>query len=45
MDGRVEIVSGVPDGAELLTAPTTGLTVGRHVVFAPNEHPAGEKKK
>jgi HlyD family secretion protein len=45
IDGRVEIVSGLPDGADLVTAPTTGLTVGRRVVIASNVKPAGEKKK
>ncbi len=45
MDGRVEIVSGVPEGAQLVTGPTTGLAIGRRVVIAANEKPAGEKKK
>jgi HlyD family secretion protein len=45
IDGRVEIVSGLPEGAELVTAPTTGLTVGRRVVIASNATPAAEKKK
>jgi HlyD family secretion protein len=45
IDGRVEIVGGVPEGAELVTSPTTGLTVGRRVVIASNVKPAGEKKK
>ena len=45
IDGRVEIVSGVPEGAQLVTAPTTGLAIGRRVVIAPNEKPPGEKKK
>ncbi len=45
IDGRVEIVSGVPNEAELVTSPTTGLTVGRRVVIAKREKPAGEKKK
>ena len=45
IDGRVEIVSGVPEGAQLVTSPTTGLTIGRRVVIAPSEKPAGEKKK
>jgi HlyD family secretion protein len=45
IDGRVEIVSGVPEGAQLVTAPTAGLAIGRRVVIAPSEKPAGEKKK
>jgi HlyD family secretion protein len=45
IDGRVEIVSGLPEGAELVTGPTTGLTIGRRVVIASNAKPAGEKKK
>ncbi len=45
IDGRVEIASGVPEGAQLVTSPTTGLTIGRRVVIAQNEKPAGEKKK
>jgi HlyD family secretion protein len=45
IDGRVEIVSGLPEGAGLVTSPTTGLTVGRRVVIASNVKPAGEKKK
>jgi HlyD family secretion protein len=45
IDGRIEIVSGVPEGAQLVTSPTTGLAIGRRVVITPNEKPAGEKKK
>jgi HlyD family secretion protein len=45
LDGRVEIVSGVPEGAELVTGPTSGLAVGRRVVIAPSDKAPGEKKK
>jgi len=39
LDGRVEIVSGVPEGAELVGGPTTGLGVGRRVTIAASEQP------
>jgi HlyD family secretion protein len=45
LDGRAEIVGGLPEGAELVTSPTTGLAVGRRVVIASKVTPAGEKKK
>lgn len=45
IDGRVEIVSGVPEGAQLVTSPAAGLAIGRRVVIAAHEKPAGEKKK
>jgi HlyD family secretion protein len=45
LDGRVEIVSGVPEGAELVTGPASGLAVGRRVVIAPSDKAPGEKKK
>jgi HlyD family secretion protein len=40
LDGRVEIVSGVPEGAELVNGPTTGFRLGRKVTIA-----ASEKRK
>lgn len=45
IDGRVEIASGVPEGAQLVTTPTIGPAIGRRVVIAPLEKPVGEKKK
>jgi HlyD family secretion protein len=45
IDGRVEITGGVPEGAELVTGPTTGLAIGRRAVIASSEKPAGERKK
>jgi HlyD family secretion protein len=45
LDGRVEIAGGVPEGAELVTGPTSGLAVGRRVVIASNDKAPGEKKK
>jgi HlyD family secretion protein len=45
LDGRVEIVRGVPEGAELVTGPTSGLAVGRRVVIASSDKTPGEKKK
>lgn len=45
IDGRVEVVSGVPEGAQLVTAPTTGLAIGHRVVIASSQQPPGEKKK
>jgi HlyD family secretion protein len=45
IDGRVEIAGGVPEGAQLLTAPTTGLAIGRRVAIAPDGKPPGENKK
>jgi len=45
IDGRVEIASGVPEGAEIVTAPTTGLAIGRRVVIASSQQSPAEKKK
>jgi HlyD family secretion protein len=39
LDGRVEIVSGVPEGAELVDGPTSTLRVGRRVVIPTSEKP------
>jgi HlyD family secretion protein len=43
--GRVEIVGGVPEGAELVSGPATGLAIGRRVVIASSDKAPGEKKK
>jgi HlyD family secretion protein len=45
LDGRVEIVGGVPEGAELVTGPVTGLAIGRSVVIASSDKAPGEKKR
>lgn len=45
LDGRVEIVSGAPEGAELVDGPSTGFTVGRRVTTAADEVSASEKSK
>jgi HlyD family secretion protein len=45
LDGRVEIVGDVPEGAELVTGPTSGLAIGRQVVIASSDKVPGEKKK
>jgi HlyD family secretion protein len=45
LDGRVEIVSGVPEGAELVSGPATGLATGRQVVIASSDKAPGDKKK
>jgi HlyD family secretion protein len=37
LDGRVEIVSGVPEGAEIIDGPTTGFSVGRQATIANRE--------
>jgi HlyD family secretion protein len=37
LDGRVEIVSGVPEGAEIIDGPTTGFSVGRRATIANRE--------
>ena len=37
LDGRVEIVSGVPEGAEIVDGPTTGIRVGRRATIAASE--------
>jgi HlyD family secretion protein len=37
LDGRVEIVSGVPEGTEIVTGPTTGFRLGRKVTIAADE--------
>lgn len=34
LDGRVEIVSGVPDGAQIVDVPIAGLEVGRRATIA-----------
>jgi HlyD family secretion protein len=39
LDGRVEIVSGLPEGAELVNGPTTGFRLGRKVTIAGSEKP------
>jgi HlyD family secretion protein len=39
LDGRVEIVSGVPEGAEIVNGSTSGLRVGRGVTIAAKEEP------
>jgi HlyD family secretion protein len=39
LDGRVQIVSGAPDGAELVEGPTTGFRVGRRATIANRETP------
>jgi HlyD family secretion protein len=45
IDGRVEIRDGVPEGAELVTGPASGLAVGRAVVIATSDRAPGEKRK
>lgn len=40
LDGRVEIVSGLPEGTEIVNGPTTGFRLGRKVTIA-----AGDKRK
>jgi HlyD family secretion protein len=37
LDGRVEIVSGVPDGAEIVDGPIAGLEVGRKAAIVAGE--------
>jgi HlyD family secretion protein len=37
IDGRVEIVSGIPDGAGIVIAPQTGLKVGRKATIVPEK--------
>jgi HlyD family secretion protein len=37
LDGRVEIVGGVPDGVEIVDGPTTGFRRGRKVTIAASE--------
>lgn len=37
LDGRVEIASGMPEGAELVDSPATGLRVGRRVMIVASE--------
>jgi len=37
LDGRVEIAGGVPDGAEIVNGPVTGLEVGRSVTIVASE--------
>ncbi len=34
LDGRLPITGGLPDGAQVVTAPTSGLSVGRRAVVA-----------
>jgi HlyD family secretion protein len=45
LDGRVEIVGGVPEDAELVSGPTSGLAVDRRVVIGASDKAPGEKKK
>jgi HlyD family secretion protein len=45
LDGRAEIVGGVPEGAELVSGPATGLAIGRRVVIASSDKVPGENKK
>lgn len=45
IDGRVEIVGGVPEDAQLVTGPTSGLAIGHRVVTASSEKAAGERNK
>ena len=40
LDGRAEIVGGVPQGAEIVNGPAAGFRIGRRVTIA-----AGEKRK
>jgi HlyD family secretion protein len=40
LDGRVQIVSGVPEGAAIVNGPTSGFRIGRKATIA-----AGEKRK
>jgi len=37
LDGRVEIVADLPEGAELVNGPTTGFRLGRKVTIAASE--------
>jgi HlyD family secretion protein len=37
LDGRVEIVSGVPEGAEIVNGPIAGLKVGRRATIVASE--------
>ena len=37
LDGRVEIVSGAPEGAEIVNGPTAGFRLGRKVTVAASE--------
>jgi HlyD family secretion protein len=37
LDGRVEIVSGVPEGAEIVDGPASGLEVGRKATILASE--------
>ena len=37
IDGRVEIVGGVPDGAGIVTGPQTGLKIGRKATVVPEK--------
>jgi HlyD family secretion protein len=39
LDGRVEIVSGVPDGVEVVDGPAAGLRVGRTIKIAGSDRP------
>jgi HlyD family secretion protein len=39
LDGRIEIVSGAPEAAELVDGPSTGFTVGQRVTVASSEKP------
>ena len=37
LDGRVEIVSGVPEGAEIVNGPIAGLKIGRRATIVASE--------
>jgi HlyD family secretion protein len=37
LDGRVEILSGVPEGAEIVADPTAELKVGRKATIVASE--------
>ncbi|MFP4538501.1 MAG: efflux RND transporter periplasmic adaptor subunit [Dichotomicrobium sp.] len=39
LDGRVEIVGGVPKGAEIVEGPTTGLQEGRRAIVVAGKEP------
>jgi len=44
LDGRIEILSGVPEGVEVVNGPTSGLSVGRRAVIAAGTKLAGGGK-
>ena len=39
LDGRLEVVSGLPEGAEIIAAPATGLREGRALRISPDTAP------